>query len=71
MMWGCSKRLAYMVANIRKWEREEEAKARLKDYDQEVILDNLRQALLQHRVHFPDFAEKRPSRLHTRLMYFN
>ena len=23
MMWSCSKRLAYMVANIRKWEQEE------------------------------------------------
>ena len=62
MRWSCSKRLAYMVANIRKREREEKAKARSNNYDQEVILDNLRQALLQHRVHFPDSAEKRPSR---------
>ena len=26
MRWSCSKRLAYMVANIHKWEREEKAK---------------------------------------------
>ena len=39
MMWSCSKRLAYIVANIHKWEREEEAKARSMDYDQEVILE--------------------------------
>ena len=37
MRWSCSKRLAYMVANIRKWEREEKEKARLNHYDQEVI----------------------------------
>ena len=39
MMWSCSKRLAYMVANIRKREREEKAKARSRNYDQEVILE--------------------------------
>ena len=39
MRWSCSKRLAYMVANIRKWEREEKAKARSNNYDQEVILE--------------------------------
>ena len=39
MMWSCSKRLAYMVANIRKREREEKAKARSNNYDQEVILE--------------------------------
>ena len=39
MWWSCSKRLAYLVANIRKWEREEKAKARSKNYDQEVILE--------------------------------
>ena len=38
-MWSCIKRLAYMVANIRKWEREEKAKARSNIYDQEVILE--------------------------------
>ena len=37
--WSCSKRLAYMVANIRKWAREEKAKARSNNYDQEVILE--------------------------------
>ena len=31
--------LAYMVANIRKWEREEKAKARSNNYDQEVVLE--------------------------------
>ena len=39
MRWSCSKRLAYLVANIRKWEREEKAKARSNNYDQEVILE--------------------------------
>ena len=39
MRWSCSKRLAYMVANIRKWEREDKAKARSRNYDQEVILE--------------------------------
>ena len=39
MKWSYSKRLAYMVANIRKWEREEKAEARSKNYDQEVILE--------------------------------
>ena len=34
MRWSCSKWLAYMVANIRKWEREEKAKARSNNYDQ-------------------------------------
>ena len=37
--WSCSKRLAYMVANIRKWEREEKAKHGRENYDQEVILE--------------------------------
>ena len=31
--------LAYIGANIRKWEREEKAKARSNNYDQEVILE--------------------------------
>ena len=39
MRWSCSKRLAYMVANMRKWEREEKAKARSNNYEQEVILE--------------------------------
>ena len=39
MTWSCSKRLAYLVANIRKREREEKAKARSNNYDQEVILE--------------------------------
>ena len=39
MRWSCSKWLAYLVANIRKWEREENAKARSNNYDQEVILE--------------------------------
>ena len=33
--------LAYMVANLRKWEREEKAKAQSIIYDQEVILELL------------------------------
>ena len=39
MSWSCSKRLAYMVANIDKREREEKAKAWSRTYDQEVILE--------------------------------
>src|SRR3954464_1410186 len=39
MRWSCSKRLAYMVSNIRKREREEKGKARSMNYDQEVILE--------------------------------
>ena len=58
--------LTYSQKRVRR-----EGKAQTKNYDQEVILDNLRQTLLQHRVHFPDSAEKRPSRLHTRLMRFS
>ena len=33
------KALAYMVTNLRKREREENAKARTNNYDQEVILE--------------------------------
>ena len=60
-----------MVANIRKWEREEKAKHGRYKYDQEVILKQPTSNITQNRVHFPDSAEKRPSRLHTRLMRFN
>ena len=42
--------------HVRKIEREEEAKR-----ERITKEGNLRQALLQHRVHFPDSAEKRPS----------
>ena len=56
-MWSCSKRLAYMVAILfAKREREEEAKRERETTEQPA------QALLQHRVHFPESAEKRPSR---------
>ena len=41
---------------VRKREREEEAKRERETREQPA------QALLQHRVHFPDSAEKRPSR---------
>ena len=41
---------------VRKREREEEAKRERETKGQPA------QALLQHRVHFPDSAEKRPSR---------
>ena len=37
----------------------------------EVILKLLTSKHNPNRVHFPDSTEKRPSRLHTRLMYFN
>ena len=37
----------------------------------EVILKLLMFKHNPNRVHFPDSAEKRPSRLHTRLMRFN
>ena len=39
MRWSCRKRLAYLVSNICIWEREEKAKARSNNYDQEVILE--------------------------------
>ena len=42
---------------VRKREREEKAK-----HERITKEGNLRQALLQHRVHFLDSAEKRPSR---------
>ena len=42
---------------IRKREREEEAKRERGKLEEQPA-----QALLQHRVHFPDSAEKRPSR---------
>ena len=66
MMWSCGKRLAYKVANL--FAKESEKRRQSTNEKLEI---NLRQALLQHRVHFPDSAEKRPSRLHTRLMHFN
>ena len=51
---------------IRKREREEEAKR-----EREKLEEQPAQALLQHRVHFPDSVEKRPSRQHTQLIHFN
>ena len=59
-MWSCSKRLAYMVANLFAKESEKRRQS-----TNEELENNLRQTLLQHRVHFADSAEKRPSRLHT------
>ena len=61
-----------MVANLRKEEREEKQRnGREARNDQEVILKLLTFMHNSNRVHFPDSAEKRPSRLHTRLMRFN
>ena len=61
-----------MVANIRKLEREEkQGNGREARSDQEVILKLLTFKHNPNRVHFLDSAEKRPSRLHTRLMRFN
>ena len=61
-----------MVANIRKREREEKQRnGREARNDQEVILKLLTFMKNSNRVHFPDSAEKRPSWLHTQLMYFN
>ena len=64
--------LAYMVANIRKWEREEEQRngrqlvmIKKWSWTPTHVIHN------SNCVHFPVSAEKRPSRLHTRLMYFN
>ena len=71
MMWSCSKRLAYMVANIRKREREEKAKARSNNYDQEVILEQPTSNITPTPCSLPGPAEKRPSRLHMWLVYFN
>ena len=66
MMWSCNILLANMVANLFAKESEKRRQSA-----NAYLENNLRQALLQHRVHFLDSAEKRPSRLHTRLMYFN
>ena len=61
-----------MVANTRKREREESKRnGREASNDQEVILNTYLRQHNTDRVHFPDSAEKRPSRLHTRLMRFN
>ena len=38
-MWSCSKRLAYMMANLFTKRARREGKARTKNYDQEVILE--------------------------------
>ena len=51
--------------HVRKREREEKAKRERETREQPA------QALLQHRVHFPDSAEKRPSRQLTQLIHFN
>ena len=71
MRWSYSKRLAYMVANICKREREEKAK-----HDRETMIkkwsyNNLRQALLEHRVDLGESTGKRGWRLETELMDFN
>ena len=61
-----------MVANMRKEEREEKQRnGREARSDQEVILKLLTFIHNPNRVHFPDSAEKRPTRLHMRLMRFN
>ena len=72
MRGSCSKRQAYMVANIRKWEREEKQRngrnlvmTKKWSWTPTYVIHN------SNRVHFPDSAEKRPSRLHRRLMRFN
>ena len=57
MRWSCSKRLAYMVANLFAKESEKRRQSA-----SEKSREQPAQALLQHRVHFPDSAEKRPSR---------
>ena len=56
-MWSCSKRLAYVVAKLfaKKSEKRRQSAS-------EKLESNLRKTLLQHRVHFPDSAKKRPSR---------
>ena len=52
-----------MVANVRKREREEtQRNGREARNDQEVILKLLTFMHNPNRVHFPDSAEKRPSR---------
>ena len=56
-MWSCSKRLAYVVANLYAKESERRRQSTSENLKEQPAL-----ALLQHRVHFPDSAEKRPSR---------
>ena len=53
--WG--KRLANMVGILFAKESEKRMQSA-----SEKIEDNLRKTLFQHRVHFPDSTEKRPSR---------
>ena len=65
-MWSYGKQLAYMVDNLFTKESEKRGAKR-----EGGTRGQPAQALLQYRVHFPDSAEKRPSRLHTQLMYFN
>ena len=65
-MWSCSKRLAYVVANLFAKESEKRRQS-----TSEKLEEQPAQTLLQHRVHLPDSAEKRPSRQHTRLIHFN
>jgi len=69
---GAAAAKAYMVANLRKWEREE------KQWNERHLAMTKKRSwtptYVKHstdRVHFPDSAEKRPSRLHTQLMSFN
>ena len=56
-MWSCSKRLASMVANLFAKESEKRRQS-----TSEKLEEQPAQTLLQHRVHFPDSVEKRPSR---------
>ena len=64
--------LAYMVANLRKWEREEKQST----VEKLIVIKKwswsyLRSSITRDCVLFPDSSEKRPSRLHTRLIHFN
>ena len=66
MRWSCSKRLAYVVANLFAKESEKRRQSACEKPERATCAN-----ITQNCVHFPDSAKKRPSRLHTWLMHFN
>ena len=71
--WGqLQQALAYMVANLCKWEREEKQRT----VEKIIVIKKwswsyLHSSITRDRVLFPDSVEKTPARLHMRLIHFN
>ena len=63
--------MIWWLTYANKSEKRSKRNGREATNDQEVIRKLLTSNITQNCVHFPDSAEKRPSRLHTRLMRFN